>query len=78
MATNSGGHDCRYFENGVSVHLVSPPKRNWFIRSFDWSWVTGQMLWTRQVFAQSLGWDALEFETKEAAYAFVNRYLQRL
>ena len=80
MAKHPGMNESRNLHNGVSVHLVSPPNQNWFIKSFDWSWIvswgSGLMLQTRQIFAQNLGWEHLEFETKDAAYDFVRQNIR--
>jgi hypothetical protein len=34
------------------------------------------MLWTFQIFAPILGWDDMEFNTRDEAYAFAERQLK--
>ena len=76
MTSNTGGHDSRNLETGENVHLVRNPGSKWRISSYDWSWTDGLMLFTAQVFAQTLSWENLEFDTTDDAYAFVEQELK--
>ena len=76
MTSNTGAHESRDLETGETVHLVRQPGSKWRISSYDWSWTNGLMLWTAQVFAQKLGWENLEFDTPDAASAFLEQQLK--
>jgi hypothetical protein len=72
------GHDSRILPSGESTHIVKIPGDNkWHIRSYDWSWREGLMLYTAQVFAQEMGWQDLEFDTFDDAYAFVEQQIKK-
>jgi hypothetical protein len=71
------GHDSHILSSGEEVYLIKMPGKKWGISSYDWSWTEGQMLKTIQVFAQTLGWESMEFDTADEAYAFVERQLKK-
>lgn len=77
---DEGGHDSRLLKSGEEVHLIKAPKKKWAISSYDWSWFAndsdGLALMTAQVFAQKVGWEKLEFDTAEDAYAFVEQQIK--
>lgn len=70
-----GEHDQRTLETGETVHLTKFPGRNWFIRSYDRSWVDGQVLKTATVFAENAGFASHEFNTPDQAYDFAQKML---
>ena len=74
----TGAHDSRQLDTGETVHLVRPPESKWHISSYDWSWPSedGRVLLNARVFAQTLHWEGLEFETTDDAYSFVKRQLE--
>ena len=76
MRNHTGAHDSRDLQTGETVHLVRHPGGKWRISSYDWSWTNGLMLWTARVYAQTLAWDNLDFDTIDAAYAFVEEQLR--
>ena len=76
MTSNTGAHESHDLETGETVHLVRHPGSNWHISSDDWSWINdGPMLLTARVFAQKLGWENREFDTPDAACAFLEQKL---
>jgi hypothetical protein len=84
----SGKHDSRTLETGETVHLTMAPGGKWRITAYDWSWFEGQHLGARgerlgpkelkvvTVFAQNVGWENLRFDTKDEAYAFVEKQIR--
>jgi hypothetical protein len=72
-----GKHDSRTLETGETVHLTSYPGRNWFVRSYDRSWIDGQVLKTATVFAENAGFASQEFSTEDEAYEFVRTLIAK-
>lgn len=72
-----GEHDSRTLETGETVHLTKPPGRNWFVQSYDRSWIDGQLLKTATVFAEKAGFASQEFSTLDEAYEFVRNLIAK-
>ena len=75
MDGHDGGHDSRVLEHGEIVHLAKPPGRKWRIKKYEWSRVESSDgdigPHASTVFGERVGWEALEFDTPDDAYAFV-------
>jgi hypothetical protein len=76
MNNDKGAHDSHDLPTGESVHLVRHPRGKWQVSSYDWSSTDGLMLLTVQVFAQTLGWENLDFDSADDAYTFVEQQLR--
>ena len=76
MEINSGENASRQLDSGETIHLVRDPGSKWQIKQYDWSWVSGLVLWTATVYAEKLGWENLTFETKDDAYIFVDSQIK--
>ena len=77
MAKYQGEHYSRALDSGVEAHLVKPPgSEKWKIRSIDVSWGSLSLgsITTKTWFAEPLGIDKLEFDTTDAACAFVESH----
>ncbi len=70
------GHNSKSLPSGEEIHLLKMKCEKWHISSYDWSWTDGLMLQNARVFAESLGWEKMEFETADEAYRFVERQLK--
>jgi hypothetical protein len=71
------GHDSRILASGEEVHLLKMRGKKWTISSYDWSWLDGMVLQNPRVFAEKVGWNTMEFETADAAYAFVEKQIKK-
>jgi hypothetical protein len=76
MTSHTGAHDSRTLDTGETVHVVKHPGGKWRISSYDWSWTNGLMLWTATVFAQTLAWENMDFDTADDANRFVEQQLK--
>ena len=91
MTDDTGKHDSRTLDTGVTVHLRKDPGSTWAINSFDWCQprFEGQhigpgglplgpkrLIVPKPIFAQDVGWEDLKFDTEDEAYAFVAEQLR--
>ena len=70
-ALTVGKHYSRKLEAGDTVYLTKLPGRKWFVRSYDRSWIDGQILKNTTVFAETAGFASQKFFTQDEAYEFV-------
>lgn len=76
-ANSQGHHHSQALASGLEVHLVRQPNSTkWKIQSMDLSSDprSGEYLTTKTWFAAAMGLDRFEFDTTDAAYAFVERH----